>query len=116
MLNKRSETPVIYKPQCHNGEGIMICYSMLKPEESSFGLKHFQIDTLFPGASIGEHLHDCDEEIYCCIGGSGTLMFDGEAYPFENGDLSLVTIGHSHGVINTGKEELRLIVCKVGER
>jgi mannose-6-phosphate isomerase-like protein (cupin superfamily) len=116
MFKRRVDTPVTYKPNCHGGDGIMVCYEMLQASDSGFGLKHFQLDTLFPGVTIGEHLHDCDEEIYCCIEGEGTLLYDGEKYPFAEGDLSLVTVGHTHGMANTGTKEMKVVIIKVGER
>ena len=114
MIRRRSEAEVAYKPQIHGGEGFLIFYEMLKPEESAFGMGHFRLATLFPGASIGEHLHDGDEEVYCVYEGEGVLTFDGVAHPVKEGDFSLVTPGHRHGLKNTGQKEMKIIIVKVG--
>ena len=116
MIKKRSETAVTYKPQIHGGEDFLIFYDMMKPEDSAFGIGHFRLATLLPGASIGEHLHDCDEEIYCIYEGEGTLTFDGIPHPVTEGDFSLVTVGHKHGLKNTGQKELKFIIVKVGKK
>jgi quercetin dioxygenase-like cupin family protein len=116
MIKKRKDTTVTYKPNCHGGEGIMVCYEMMHSSDSKFGIKHFQVDTLFPGVSIGEHLHDCDEEIYYCAKGNGTLLYNNEKHPFSEGDFSLVSVGDSHGLINDSNHEMKVIIIKVGEK
>ena len=54
-------------------------------------------DFMAAGVSIGEHLHEGNEEIYYLSSGKGILYFDGKEFEMNPGDISLCTPGHSHG-------------------
>ncbi|MCD8164530.1 MAG: cupin domain-containing protein [Synergistaceae bacterium] len=41
---------------------------------------------LAPGASIGLHRHDDDEEVYAVISGEGVYIYDGDECPARAGD------------------------------
>ena len=95
--------------QCHNGKGLLYCKSLLDGfEKSMFSLMHY--DDIRAGVSIGEHLHTKNEEIYFLLSGTGTLIFDGEEYDMNPGDVSLCTVGHSHGFI--AKTDCIMIVVR----
>ncbi|MDO5562526.1 MAG: cupin domain-containing protein, partial [Synergistaceae bacterium] len=57
---------------------------------------------LEPGASIGFHLHDCDEEVYAIVSGRGVYEFDGGECQASQGDIFTTKKGMSHGLRNTG--------------
>lgn len=61
---------------------------------------------LEPGASIGFHLHDCNEEVYAVMSGEGTYEFDGGSCPAAAGDIFTTRKGMSHGLRNTGSSKL----------
>lgn len=70
-------------------------------------------DPIEPGSTIGEHTHIDSEEVYFLISGIGVMIMDGKQSPFLPGDVSLVKVGHSHGLMNTGNDVMRLIVFAV---
>ena len=81
---------------CHNGEGTLMCKSLLDPLGSEqFAFMHS--DEIPAGVSVGEHLHTDEEEIYYLISGKGILTYDGKQYDMKAGDISLCKPGHSHG-------------------
>ena len=57
---------------------------------------------LEPGASIGLHLHDCDEEVYAIVSGNGIYEYDEGECPALPGDIFTTKKGMSHGLRNTG--------------
>jgi len=61
---------------------------------------------LEPEASVGFHLHDCDEEVYAIVSGEGIYEFDGGSYQALPGDIFVTKKGMSHGLKNTGRETL----------
>jgi len=73
----------------------------------------FHVWELAPGASEGNHIHQCDdnfEEIYYFFQGRGVMWIEGEDVPIEAGDAILVPPGVDHGFRNTGDEPLRLVL------
>ncbi len=99
--------------RCHDGEGKLDCFIALQGSESDQGIRFMHDDIIEPGASIGEHLHDHSEEIYFVVEGHGTLILDGRHIPIGPGDVSLVKLGHTHGIINSEDSPMRLIVVGV---
>lgn len=62
--------------------------------------------SLPPGASIGAHRHDNEEEIFYFISGSGRVNDNGVSRDVKAGDAMLTGDGASHSVENTGSEPL----------
>jgi mannose-6-phosphate isomerase-like protein (cupin superfamily) len=73
-----------------------ICYSVLPPQ-----------------ASIGYHAHQGTAEIVYVLSGQGTVNDDGVESPIEAGQCQYCPNGHSHGVKNTGTEDLVVFNCVV---
>ncbi|GAB3559537.1 cupin domain-containing protein [Spelaeicoccus albus] len=77
--------------------------------------------TLPPGASEGLHSHDPDteplDELYLVITGSGRMHVADGVYDIGPGDSVLTPAGISHDLVNTGDDELRVVVVwgKPGE-
>ena len=85
---------------CHNGEGVLLCRSMLDGLESE-KIPFMHVDEMPAGVSIGEHAHTGNEEVYYLQSGKGILTYDGKQYEMNAGDISLCKIGHSHGFMAT---------------
>lgn len=61
-----------------------------------------------PGVEIPLHTHKV-EDAMIVLSGSGIFIVDGQEYPFEPQDGLLAPAGSVHGIINNGKEPLRII-------
>lgn len=66
-----------------------------------------------PGGISGEHVHTRTEELYFIISGQGVILLNGNRSPVRAGDLVLTGVGATHGLVNTGDEELRWLVIEV---
>lgn len=67
---------------------------------------------LYPGSTIGEHLHSGDEEIYMVISGGGTMVVDGQERFIGSGSVVLTHSGSCHALRNESTEDLHiLVVC-----
>ena len=63
--------------------------------------------TLLPGASIGMHKHEANEDAYIIVSGTGIFIGDdGKEIPVKAGDITIARKGQSHALINNGKEPL----------
>ncbi|MDR2136739.1 MAG: cupin domain-containing protein [Synergistaceae bacterium] len=72
--------------------------------------------TLKPGDSIGFHKHEVNEDVYIIVSGTGLFKDnDGKEYEVEPGDVTIARKGQSHGLANTGKEDLLVISVIAGE-
>lgn len=70
---------------------------------------------LEPGASIGNHPHGQNEEVYVVLSGSGVMIVNGESQAVKTGDVILNKPGWQHGLENTSEEPLKLLVFEVDQ-
>ncbi len=64
--------------------------------------------TLIPGASIGEHTHENECEIFYIMQGCGTYLNEGAYIDIAKGDVLLCPSGGTHSIANNGNEDLIL--------
>lgn len=115
MIIHRSTARQREIPDCHGGMGSVVCTEYLEENESTApGITLVHDDILPPGVSIGEHLHSDDEEVYVILEGTGSMTVDGVRQVVTAGDVCVTRAGHSHSLINSGQQPLRLLV--VGAR
>ena len=101
------------EPGPHNGGGSSTAYSFFSKATDSKLV--FRKRVLHPGASIGYHLQK-EEEIYYVVSGQGEMTMNGQAFKVNAGDAILTYPGSSHGLKQTGREDLVLIInYKKGE-
>lgn len=114
MIFRKSSIQPVDVENVHEGTGKLTCLDMLKGHmNEGHGFRFVHDNILEPGATVGEHLHQGDEEIYFILDGSGIMIEDGEEFEIHAGDLSLVQSGHSHGLINSLDSSMRFLVIGV---
>ncbi|MFP4250254.1 MAG: cupin domain-containing protein [Armatimonadota bacterium] len=114
MVRSADEMPSRTITDCHGGSGDLECRTVLEAADMDGCLRFMHDDMLEPGAEIGEHLHNGDEEVYFVVEGHGTMIVDGEEHPIGPGDVSVCRSGHSHGIRNSEDGTMRLIVVGMG--
>jgi mannose-6-phosphate isomerase-like protein (cupin superfamily) len=63
--------------------------------------------TLPPGATVGLHKHESNEDAYIVISGTGNFVDTaGKETPVKPGDITIARKGESHGINNTGNVPL----------
>ena len=103
-----------YSERHRGGEGLTTFYTCLSPNypvlDDSIGpedrISWVGLVEVAPGASIKEHVHGDDEEVYIVISGKGIYTDDGQEVPIEEKDVLILRRGHSHGIRCTGEEAL----------
>ena len=94
-------------PAPHDGPGRSTGYSFF---EGAADYKNvFRKRVLHPGAAIGYHLQK-EDEVYYMLSGTGVMQMNGKEFPVKAGDAILTRPGSSHGLKQTGKDDLVLII------
>lgn len=69
-------------------------------------IKSVGLVRLEPGASVGLHSHQAEEDFYYCISGKGVVIDNGVEHPFTSGTLQITRSGETQAIRNTGEMEL----------
>lgn len=89
------------------GGGIGVGYSFFNDVE---GFNYvFRKRVLKPGASIRYHLQN-EDEVYYILNGTGEMQMNDRSFPVEAGSCILTRSGSSHGLSQTGENDLELII------
>lgn len=109
MIRKPSEMTVETRENMRGGTGTITFRHYFQQDEMKARSRLCAELTLPPGASIGPHAHETEDEVYIVTAGSG-LLDDGRTRTrISAGDAVLTGQGGSHAVINDGTVELKLI-------
>jgi mannose-6-phosphate isomerase-like protein (cupin superfamily) len=111
MIIRRSEARQTSTENCHGGTGLLKTTEMLGDYgKKDAGFTYIHDNMLEPGASIGVHTHEGDEEVYFILEGYGTMEVDGEETKVGPGDICLTRDGHSHSLKNSDDGPMRMLV------
>jgi mannose-6-phosphate isomerase-like protein (cupin superfamily) len=95
------------EPGPHSGGGNSIAHNFFAAAKDCKLV--FRKRILQPGSAIGYHLQK-EDEIYYIVSGTGVMKMNGETFPVKAGDGILTRPGSSHGLTQTGKEDLVVII------
>lgn len=95
------------QPGPHDGGGQTTAYNFFS-KAPGFRLA-FRKRVLHPGSAIGYHLQK-EDEIYYVLSGTGEMKMNGKTFAVTSGDAILTRPGSSHGLKQTGKEDLVVII------
>ncbi len=95
------------EPAPHKGGGNSTAYNFFANEPGQD--LAFRKRALHKGAAIGYHLQK-ENEIYYILSGEGVMQMNGETFPVKAGDAILTLPGSSHGLKQTGEEDLVLLI------
>ncbi len=95
--------------EMRGGKGDVTLRHLFGKQEFTAGVRLCARLTLPPGAGIGMHRHDNEDELFVFVKGSG-LLDDGRTVSrVQAGDASLTVNGESHSLSNDGPEDLEAI-------
>ena len=95
------------EPAPHNGGGNTTVYNFFSNAANSKLV--FRKRVLHPGAAIGYHLQK-EEEIYYIVSGMGQMTMNNKTFNVNAGDAILTLPGSSHGLKQTGVDDLVVII------
>jgi mannose-6-phosphate isomerase-like protein (cupin superfamily) len=95
------------EPGTHNGGGMSTGYSFFSKTPNLEIV--FKKRALHPGAGIGYHLQK-EDEFYYVVSGTGEMTIDDKPFPVSAGMAILTRPGSSHGIRQTGADDLVLMI------
>jgi mannose-6-phosphate isomerase-like protein (cupin superfamily) len=117
-IYKEKELVVHDKDKAGGGTGVLFgryAFERNTPPEAS-PVREIGWLTLKPGDSIGFHKHEVNEDVYVIVSGTGVFKNnDGTESPVGPGDITIATLGQSHALTNTGKEDLVFVSVIAGK-
>ena len=110
MIKRSAEQQVRERKELRGGVGTLYFHDFLLTEES-FGAGHLFSKTVIPaGASIGEHRHDGEFEVYYVLEGTVEVLDGGVWQTLRRGDMHLCASGESHAVRNSSAVEAQILM------
>lgn len=109
MIRRKDE--MASESKCiRNGIGNTDMRKILNGADEMYGKgRMFNVMTLEPGNSIGEHAHSGDNEIFYIISGTGEYCDNGTWTTLSAGDAAICNDGDSHAMKNTSDSPLEFI-------
>jgi len=109
MIRKEAEMATEVRENMRGGDGAVTIRHFFKKDEFEADARLCARLILPPGASIGPHQHEREDEVYIVTRGSGVLD-DGETQTkVSEGDAVLTGKGGSHAVSNDGSGDLEIV-------
>lgn len=114
MIRKAAEMHSEVRENMRGGPGAVTIRHIFNADEIRAKTRLCARLTIPPGAGIGPHRHDHEDELFVVIGGEGVVDEDGRSVRVAAGDAVLTGRGGSHAVRNDGNaplEMLAVIMC-----
>lgn len=109
MIRKAEDRDTEVRPNMRGGTGSVTVQHYFKPEEITAKTRLCARLRLPPGASIGTHQHEGEDEVYIILSGEGLLDDGHTKTPVHTGDAVLTGNGESHAIANTGTTDLEMV-------
>lgn len=116
MIKTAGEQQVRIRENVRGGDGAVAFHDFLLTDESFGSGKLFSRTELPAGASIGEHRHDGEFEVYYVLGGTVEVLDGGVWQTMRRGDMHLCASGESHAIKNTGTEEAQILMLILNDQ
>ncbi len=108
MIKRADEMQATMKPQMRGGEGQAVVTNVLEAGEYQGRSRMIATITLEPGCSIGEHVHENEEEIFYIIEETATYDDNGTEEVLHAGDACICLEGQKHSIANRSNQTLIL--------
>lgn len=113
MIRRKKERQVETKENLRGGVGKVQFAHLLAADETGGRLKLAAVLTFPPGASVGEHPHADDAELYWMIEGKLTATDNNENLTFTPGDVIWTDNGSTHSLRNESDKPAKLLAIIV---
>lgn len=108
-MTKASEREKVKAEGVNGGAGYIVKEALLTPEEMGEYCRMFSKVVIPAGSELGCHSHVGETETYYILSGKGTYIDNGKEMPAEAGDVFFCKDGDSHGLKNTGTEDIAFV-------
>ena len=114
MIRRESDMRGEVRNEMRGGTGAVSIRHYFGKEEFTAACRLCAKLVIPPGASIGRHAHEAEDEVYIITRGQGVLDDGQSESTVSAGDAILTGKGGSHAIRNSGTEDLEMtavIVC-----
>ena len=108
MIN-RADTLECFEKELFGGPGAVHFIKIVNEHGLADKGRLFNIGTLKPGCAVGNHKHNGEIEIYYILEGEGLYNDNGVEATVKAGDVTVCNDGESHGLLNTGATDLKMV-------
>ena len=116
MIKRSAELTVREREEVRGGVGKLYFHDFLTKEEAHGAGSLFSRTVIPAGASIGEHRHDGEFEVYYILTGTAEVTDNGTVATLHAGDMHLCASGESHALRNPSEEDLEVIMLILNEK
>ena len=109
MIKRKANLRHNQEIELKGGKGTLELVNFLEQEEACGKGRLFAVCSIPPGASIGEHQHQGDFEIYYMLEGVAHVWDNGQEGTLHPGDCMVCHDGDSHSIENRGREEVKYL-------
>lgn len=114
MIRRKADLKSEEKTCLFNGKGKINVRNLLEgPNELYNKGRVFAHTTVYPGASIGYHVHKNESETYYILSGIGLFNDNGNMIEVSAGDVTFTGAGEGHGIEAIGDEPIEMIALIV---
>lgn len=106
MIKYKNEMRTEERPNMRGGNGTVKITHALEKEEINGPMRLCATLTLEPGTSIGEHIHENEDEIFYIVSGTAKITDNGVEKVIYTGDSLITGKGGSHSIENIGIDTL----------
>lgn len=100
MIKRNSDMTLVVNEAMRGGDGSVKVRHVLDADEIHGKSRMAAVITLEPGCSIGEHVHENEEEIFYVMSGNVVYNDNGEMKTLSAGDSCICYGGEKHSVAN----------------
>ncbi len=108
-MTKQNERETVRIEKPYGGVGAILKEELLSKEQAGEYCNLFGEVTIEVGATLGVHLHEGETETYYITQGTGLYYDNNDSYEVTVGDVLFCESGSTHGLKNTGSEEVKFI-------
>jgi mannose-6-phosphate isomerase-like protein (cupin superfamily) len=114
MIRQAGDMKVEVRDRMRGGAGQVNVRHWLQKEDFKANVRLCAKLTIPPGAGIGTHPHEKEDEVYVILRGSGLLHDGTRETRVSAGDAILTGNGGAHAIRNDGPEDLEIAAMIVG--
>ncbi len=104
MIKRNSEMTQSIQVNMRGGDGQATITKVIENEEMNGKSRLVATITLAPNCSIGEHVHENEEEIFYIVKGTATYNDNGQEVKLYEGDSCICLGGEKHSIANRETE------------
>ena len=113
MIKRSNDMTATVKVNMRGGDGQAVVTDILNKGEYQGHARLLGTILLEPGCSIGEHVHENEEEVFYVIEGTATYNDNGKTEILHKGDSCLCLGGQKHSIANREESGNLLIFAAI---